>query len=785
MSGSLSPVQQVEGGGNGSPIVNGNSDDAPDGNGRPNNMTIDNTGRLIALHVDTLLPVHENFLGMRVDTSLSRAEGLDEMKSFWDRAVSPRSRLIVDNDAQIPTPTGSITGELAKIIFILKNVSEEPGAQELSGQALKLFENLVSIGTETSGRNDSVTKGMQEVSKCVMGVAVNAQVGIKAAKKLASAMKDCNPAKARQEMGAVIKTQASGVGSSDSTSLGNLGDGVESTFALCHGRHVKMLFGQNFSGLGLGGRDMTKSAQGDRSRVLVGASVVVALAKRVGELLLFATHEELLEEAKDCHSNVELQYVTVEEGRTTYSDTPGENTRPQFKVIYDPRLELALQQRSVMQSRVAALLFEVLGDEAKTNVQLRHVIDMLRTEEAVQPLCEKTMCLLSDLDKLDVGLALMAGKANGAVVVEYMYQRLQAAFQSRSTHDSFAVNARLLEAAVPKKGDNAIEHWRSLVELANSRKPAFPAGVLPDHFYAYLSGQPQDTGKTHDCVSRQVVFQMFTHCDNSIVQQFLVPLFGNILENPALLGRLTHQFVSEQFEKLLVNGVGRGRTLDFVTGESMSASSGSSNSKKEVKRKQEAASSSSSAVGGPGNALSAVSSASSKKGKKAPIPQGGKKSAPISADNKATFMVVKKFFDAMKAETKVEAQDAIVAKFLEGVMPLEASDSLNGWCTGKLAVGEDFFKDGQDWAGLFSLEMSDRVKKLMFFLMDVVRGPNPNLKKPYCGYDGGAEIADRWRRKSPLAKHIASLAPASAPKSSKKKVKPSAADEALLASFDF
>ena len=52
-----------------------------------------------------------------------------------------------------------------------------------------------------------------------------------------------------------------------------------------------MLFWQNFSGLGLGGRDMTKSAQGDRSRVLVGASVVVALAKRVGELLLFATHE--------------------------------------------------------------------------------------------------------------------------------------------------------------------------------------------------------------------------------------------------------------------------------------------------------------------------------------------------------------------------------------------------------------------------------------------------------------------------------------------------------------
>ena len=61
-----------------------------------------------------------------------------------------------------------------------------------------------------------------------------------------------------------------------------------------------------------------------------------------------------------------------------------------------------------MQSRVAALLFEVLGDEAKTNVQLRHVIDMLRTEEAVQPLCEKTMCLLRDLDKIDVGLALLA-----------------------------------------------------------------------------------------------------------------------------------------------------------------------------------------------------------------------------------------------------------------------------------------------------------------------------------------------------------------------------------------
>ena len=114
MSGSLTPVDQVEGGGNGSPIVNGNSDDAPDGNGRPNNMTIDNTGRLIALHTDTLLPVHENLLGMRVDTNLSRAEGLDEMKSFWDMAVSPRSRLIVDNNAQIPTPTGTITGELAK-----------------------------------------------------------------------------------------------------------------------------------------------------------------------------------------------------------------------------------------------------------------------------------------------------------------------------------------------------------------------------------------------------------------------------------------------------------------------------------------------------------------------------------------------------------------------------------------------------------------------------------------------------------------------------------------------
>ena len=179
---------------------------------------------------------------------------------------------------------------------------------------------------------------MKDVSKCVMGVAVNVQAGMKAAKKLAGAMKDCNAAKARQEMGDVIKTQAPGVGSSDPARLGNLGDGIETTFALFHGTLVKTLFGHNFTGLGLGGRQMIRRSQGDQSRVLVGSSIVVALAKRVGRLLLFGTHEELLEVARNCHSKVELRYVTVNEAGMAYSDEPGVGTYPQYKVTYDPGL---------------------------------------------------------------------------------------------------------------------------------------------------------------------------------------------------------------------------------------------------------------------------------------------------------------------------------------------------------------------------------------------------------------------------------------------------------------